>query len=304
MPPEGMQYADKTNYLTSSQLVRFVSAAARLGVKRVRLTGGEPLLRRDVVDIVRALRAIDTPLELNMTTNGSRLEQLAAPLRSAGLAGLNISLDSLDPERFNEVTRVAQYDRVRRGIDAAFRVGFRLKLNTVVLDGMTDDEILEFAQLAFDHDIDVRFLEFMPLCGTAWQRDLVYPIDRVREIVRQRFTLAELPRGDHPAQTFSLTGGKGRVGFIAPLTEPFCGACSRMRLTADGKIRPCLFSDYEVDVARLLRDEARDDALIEAIQSTVWRKPWGSEFNEQPFATGEAAEREVFGGPLIRGIGG
>lgn len=304
MPPEGLPYIDKSKYLTGGEIARFVRVAASLGVTHCRLTGGEPLLRADVVDIVRALKGIDSLQELSMTTNGSLLGRLAAPLRRAGLDRLNISLDSLDPERFEEVALVPQYQRVIDGIEAALAEGFPVKINVVAMKGMQNDEVFAFMRLAVDNDIDVRFLEFMPLCGSGWQADRVYPIADVRGLVRSRYALRELPRGDRPAQLFEVEGGRGRVGFIASLSEPFCGACSRIRLTADGRIRPCLFSHVEYAVADLLRRAASDAELAEAIRAAVWKKPWGSEFSAKPFEDGERTTRSTMDAPLIRGLGG
>jgi cyclic pyranopterin phosphate synthase len=304
MPPEGLPYLDKSKYLTAAEIARFVRVASALGVTHCRLTGGEPLLRRDVVDIVRMLKDIDTLHEVSMTTNGSLLPRLAGPLRHAGLDRLNISLDSLDPARFEEVTLVSQHDRVMDGIDAARAVGFPMKINVVAISGMRDDEVFDFVQLAIDHDTDVRFLEFMPLCGSGWEADRVYPIAAVRRLVASRYALHELPRGDRPAQLFSIEGGRGRVGFIASLSEPFCSDCSRMRLTADGRIRPCLFSDVEHPIAALLRGDADDNEVAAAIRAAVWKKPWGSEFSGTPFKKGESTKRRTTEAPLIRTLGG
>ncbi|MDH3216890.1 MAG: GTP 3',8-cyclase MoaA [Candidatus Krumholzibacteria bacterium] len=303
MPPEGVPLLAKSRYLSVDEITRFVSVIGRLGVTRVRLTGGEPLLRKEVVEIVDSLRRVDSVYELSMTTNGSMLASLATPLKKAGLDRLNISLDSLEPERFRRVTLYSQFGRVRSGIDAALAEGFPVKLNVVVLHGISTNEIIDFARMASDHNIEVRFLEFMPLCGTGWRPDLVYPIGRVREIIEQRFDLQELPRDDKPAQTFSIAGGGGKVGFIAPLSEPFCENCSRIRISADGRIRPCLFSDYEVSIGDLLRTHASEERLVAAIRYAVANKPRGSQFADEPFTSGRR-DSEVSMGPNIRSIGG
>lgn len=303
MPPDGLPHTDSEKYLSHDELERFVRLVAARGINRVKLTGGEPLIRKDIVDVVRLLKGIDGVDELSLTTNASRLPQLARPLRDAGLDRINISLDSLDKHRFAEITRVDQLDLVWAGIRETLRVGFPLKINVVVLDDMTQAEILDFADLAVEHDIDVRFLEFMPLCGSAWEGKRVYPIKDVRDTIRGRYELVERVRGDKPAQSFEIAGGRGRVGFIASLTEPFCADCSRMRLTADGKIRPCLFSNYELDVASALRNGS-DKEVNEVIECVVWNKPWGSDFMTDPFRVGEARERDAKTAPLIHNIGG
>ncbi len=302
MPPEGLPTLPRSHYLTTEEIVRFVRIVGELGVTRIRLTGGEPLLRADVVEIVGALKQVATVHDLSMTTNGSLLARLAESLRRAGLDRLNVSLDSLDADRFAEISRSPQYEKVRDGIEAALRVGFPLKLNVVVMKGMPDHEILAFVAMAVHHDIDVRFLEFMPLCGSGWEADRVYPIAGVRDIVRERFELTELERGDRPAQSFAIRGGRGRVGFIASLSEPFCGDCSRMRRTADGKIRPCLFSNDEFPVGHLLKTGAPSPEVVDAIRDAVWKKPWGSEFADNPFQGNGHVQATAH--PFIRNIGG
>lgn len=303
-PPDGFPLMQKTRFLTLDQIVRFVRIVGAVGVTRCRLTGGEPLLRPDIADIVRTLKRVDTLRELSITTNGSRLADLAVTLRDAGLDRLNISLDSIDPGRFRSVTLSTQYDRVRHGIESALAAGFPVKLNMVVLKGISESEIVEFVRLAVDGDMEVRFLEFMPLCGDGWEADLVYPIAGVRDIVRRHFELEPRRRGDRTAETFSIAGGRGRVGFIASLSEPFCDTCSRIRLTADGNVRPCLFSDYEVPVGRLLANGASDDAVLEAVRTAVANKPRGNQFVDEPFGMDEEGTRRFAAGPHIRTVGG
>jgi len=223
-------------------------------------------------------------------------------LRDAGLGRINISLDSLDPQRFSEISLHAKYEDVRAGIAAALDAGFPVKINVVVMAGIPDEEIYAFVDLAVSGSLDVRFLEFMPLCGTGWRPELVYPIGDVRELVASRFELQELPRGDRPAQSFRVAGGPGHVGFIAPLSEPFCENCSRIRISADGKLRPCLFSNYEVDLTEAVRNGTDDDLAL-ALRRAVWGKPRGSQFNETSFEQG-VLETTPETAPQIRGIGG
>lgn len=302
-PPDGFDVAPGSEYLTVDEVVRVVAILQRAGIERVRITGGEPLLRRDLVDVVRNLRGLGPALELSMTTNASRLAPVAAELREAGLDRINVSLDSLDPIRFEAVARADQYARVRDGIAAALDAGFPLKINVVVLRGMTDDEILAFAAMAVERRIEVRFLEFMPLCGGGWTDERVYPIGEVRDVIQRRYKLGELPRADRTAQSFVIAGTEGRVGFIGSLTEPFCARCSRMRISATGRIRPCLFSEYEVELKSRMRAGADDDEIDTVIRHAVANKPAGSEFAERPFEAGSAA-RAVRPGPSIRSVGG
>jgi cyclic pyranopterin phosphate synthase len=304
LPPEGLPALEKSNFLSVNDITRLVGVFGRLGVTRFRLTGGEPLLRTDIVQIVRSLKQVDGVRDLSITTNGSRLMELAHPLKAAGLDRLNISLDSLDADRFGDIAGTEQFGKVRAGIGLALRAGFPVKLNMVLLRGISIEEILQFVTLAVNHPLDVRFLEFMPLCGSGWNADLVYPVTEVFDIVRQHFHLQERPRNGDPAKTYSIAGGMGGVGFIAPLSEPFCDHCSRIRITADGKLRPCLFSDYEMAIGDLIKGEEPDDALIEAVRRAVWDKPRGSDFNHMPFRGETARSRSVSPGPFIRSIGG
>jgi len=301
MPPEGIAQMPKSDYLSLDQLEKVVRLTGDMGVTRYRLTGGEPLLRRDIVEVVERLSALDSVADLSITTNASRLAKLAAPLRAAGLDRVNVSLDSLDPERFAAITRRDYYQQVRDGIEAALDEGLPVKINVVVMAGLAESEIIDFVEMAVARSIEVRFLEFMPLCGTGWGAERVLPIDEVRSIVQKHYRLEELARLDRPAQTFTVDGGPGRVGFIAPLSEPFCESCSRIRISASGRIRPCLFSEVESDLAPLL--DTNDDTLAEAIRAAVWAKPAGSQFRDTPFRE-DAGENWTTQGALIRNIGG
>jgi len=293
-----------SQYLTKAEVLRFARVAGEMGIHRVRLTGGEPLLRKDILDIVSALKSVDTVRDLSITTNGSRLKKLLVPLKEAGLDRLNISLDSMDAERFKAVTLVNAYQEVMFSVQRALELGFPIKLNMVVLQGLTEDEIIRYVSLAKEYPLNVRFLEFMPLCGTGWRPDLVLPIQNVRAIVHEHFSLKPLPRGDNVAEEFSVGDGLGKVGFIASLTESFCNQCSRIRLSADGQIQSCLFSDKQVPIKQLLREGASDAALEDAIRYAASIKPKGNRFLEEPF-TGQEEDLEKYTDtPLIRMIGG
>ena len=305
MPAEGLPVLPWSQYLTSEEIIRFVRIIGRLGVTRIRLTGGEPLLREDIVEIVSSLKMIDTVHDLSITTNGSQLGHLARSLKEAGLDRINISLDSLNPERFKKVTLSDTFHEVRDATFLALRLGFPVKLNMVALRGLTPEEIVDFVRLACFYPLEVRFLEFMPLCGTGWKPDLVYPIEEVRQIVGEHFDLQEInPRGDQVAQTFEIRGGKGKVGFIASVTEPFCNQCSRIRLSSDGKIHPCLFSDRQVSVKELLREKAPDEKIMETIRFAVTIKPKGNQFSDHPFQFDQENNFEFQPVPMIRSIGG
>lgn len=302
-PAQGLPVLPPSHCLTREEIVRFVKVAARVGIRRVRLTGGEPLLRADLVEIVRDLKKIPDIRDVSITTNGSLLAPKLAALKEAGLNRINFSLDSLDPERFKKITLSDAYREVMEAAFQALKLGFEVKLNMVVLSDLTEEEVVRFVGLARDYPLEVRFLEFMPLCGEMWDADKVLPIAEVRRRVFAHFNLEELARGDDVAQTYRISGGKGKVGFIASLTESFCDQCSRMRLTADGRIRPCLFSEEEVSVKDLLRNQASDENLLEAMRRAAHLKPRGNQFREKPFQAGE----EVLAAaalPRIRQIGG
>lgn len=308
VPPDGYTPMGRPNYLDRTHITRLIRLSETVGIERVRLTGGEPLLRHDLVDIVRDIKQSTRLKDISITTNGSRLKPLLQPLKDAGLDRINISLDSLDPARFKAVTQVNAYQQVLEASHAAIAMGFPVKLNMVAMQGLTADEILRFVQMAYDHPIEVRFLEFMPLCGSGWVPDLVFPITRIREIIRERFFLEEEPdRGDQVAQTFRIAGGKGGVGLIASLTESFCGSCSRIRMTADGRIKPCLFSDVEVPLGHLLRENAPDERIIAALREAVRIKPAGNQFKDKPFTNQgpEAAAQGVASASVVmQGLGG
>ena len=312
MPPEGISFLPKSAHLSRDAIVRFARIACKNGVRHIRLTGGEPLLRPDIVSIVPALSAIPELDDLALTTNGARLAALAEPLKCAGLHRVNVSLDSMDPAHFQAITLSQAFPQVMDGIAAAIAAGLALKINVVVLKGMNDVEILSFAQFAFEHDVTVRFLEFMPLCGSAWRPELVYPVGKIRDLIASHFTLREEPRGHDAAQRFVLTDGvrEGRIGLIGALSEPFCDSCARIRLSSDGKIRPCLFSNVEFNIKALLDRDAPDEDIAEAIQDAVWRKPRGSKYATDVSSVESSTsylrvyEGEEHHNPLIHSIGG
>ena len=285
MPPQGIPWIPMGEILTYEEIVRVVETAAQMGIHQVRLTGGEPLVRKGLPDLVRGLAGIPGIEEISLTSNGILLDKLAQPLSAAGLKRVNISLDTLQADKYRRITRGGEIARVWQGIAAAEEAGLMpLKINTVVVNGVNDDEILSLARLSYDHPWHIRFIELMPMTDpTVW--DALFPPQRdryipVQEIVRRLESLglapAESPQGNGPAKTFKIPGARGTVGFIAPLGEHFCASCNRLRLTADGKLRPCLFSDLEVDVkAPLRRGEPLEDIFAQAIHL----KPKGHELN-------------------------
>jgi len=305
VPAGGFSLLPKSELLTLSEIVRFVRIISQMGVCRIRLTGGEPLLREDILGIVREIKELGTIRDLSVTTNGSLLNNMARPLKEAGLDRLNVSLDSLDPNRFQAITASGAYKNVREGILRALEEGLPVKLNMVVLRDLAEEEIIEFVRLAQYFPIQVRFLEFMPLCGTNWRMDQFVPIKEIRRIVENNFsTLPLSPENDAVASVYSLAHGKGSVGFIASVTESFCNRCSRIRLSSDGKIFPCLFSTVQVSVKDLLRRGASDEEISKAIQTAVRLKPAGNAFKEGFMGVEQSEIYKKNNAPLIRAIGG
>ncbi len=297
MPPEGIKPLPSKDYMTVDEMERFVRAAAAMGVWRVRLTGGEPLIRKDIVELVDRLGKVPGVEDISLTTNGERLPELVDDLKAAGLKRLNISLDSLDPVRFEKVTLSKSFDKVWDGIQKSLSAGLKVKLNAVVMNGMSEEEIDGFARLAFEQPVEVRFIEFMPLCGTGWKPELCLPIDVVRSRIAKNYRLLPLKRGSEVAEAYELVGGAGRIGFIASMTEPFCSTCSRIRLSATGKIQLCLFSPLTYNILPALRDGASHEELQEQIRRAVWKKP-----ASHPWVNGSTMTQENTA--MIRSIGG
>lgn len=273
----GAQYPE----LGTGEYLRLIKLFVDLGVTKVRLTGGEPLLRRGIVDLVRELAALRTPdgarLDLALTTNGHLLESLAGALKSAGLNRATVSMDAVDPAVFERITRVpGSYAAVLAGVRAARAAGLTpLKINCVLLRGFNDDQIEGFARFARDEDVVVRFIEFMPLEeGRLWTPEIVVPLREIVERIGKILPLKPLTPRDasETARRYTFADGVGEIGIIAPVTQPFCGACSRVRLTSDGKIRTCLFSQVEHDLYGRMRAGANDEELHAYILRTVQGK--------------------------------
>ena len=276
MPAEGLPWLDRAEVLRFEEIARVVRLLAGMGVSDVRLTGGEPLVRRELPALVAMLGAIDGVEDLALTTNGYLLERDADALVAAGIRRVNVSIDSLQRDRFFALTRRDALPRVLRGLDALARHPevHPIKVNAVALRGFTEQEALPFARFARSTAFQVRFIEFMPLdADRAWSRDAVLTGDELRAIIHAVHPLEELPREpSSTARVFRFRDGRGEVGFVSPVSEPFCADCNRIRLTAEGKLRTCLFSLHETDLRGPLRDGADDDELETIIRAAVWRK--------------------------------
>ena len=285
--PEEMEFYAREVLLTYEELQRLAGIFVRLGVDKIRLTGGEPLVRRDVTRLVDALTRLRGIRDLSLTTNGGRLEQFAQGLWDAGLRRINVSLDTLDAERFKELTRRPFFDAVLRGLEEAGRVGFHpIKVNAVAMRGYIDDELIPFAELARSRRFQVRFIEFMPLDGDGgWGRAQVLTAAEIVQTIHAVYPLERIsPAGSSdPATLYRFLDGGGEIGVIPTVSEPFCATCNRVRLTADGKLRYCLFANQETDLKGPMRAGASDEQIAWLIVDTVRQKWAGHLINQTGF---------------------
>jgi GTP 3',8-cyclase len=287
MPAEGLPWLERADLLTFEEIERLVRVLVPLGVHSVRLTGGEPLVRRELPKLVAMLSAIEGLEDLSLTTNGYLLERMAGDLVAAGLKRINVSLDSLSRDRFFAMTRRDSLAQVVAGLETLERfpeLG-TVKVNCVAMRGFTEEEVIPFAELARRKPYQVRFIEFMPLdADHAWSEDRVLTGAEVRGLIDAVFPLEPAPREPHAtARIWRFRDGRGEVGFINPVSEPFCADCDRIRLTAEGKLRTCLFSLHETDLREPLRSGAGDAALEDAIRDAVWRKELKHHVSEPGF---------------------
>ncbi len=288
MPQEAMEWQPKSEILSYEEIIRLTRVLVSLGINKLRVTGGEPMLRRDLETLIERLARIEGVEDLAMTTNAHFLRGRAQALKDAGLQRITISLDSLTPDRFSLLTGRNELDRVLDGIDAAIEAGLApIKINCVSMRGINDDQAIRFAGFAREKGVRVRFIEFMPLDnGKVWKREMVVPGEEVRQRIDAVYPL-ERVKSENLSETARrwrfADGAPGEIGFINPVTQPFCGHCSRIRLTADGMIRTCLFSTVEHNIKRLLRGGASDDDLIQFIVRTVEKKEDRHHINDPEF---------------------
>ena len=298
MPAEGLAWLPKSEILTFEELARLLGLFVRLGVRSVKVTGGEPTVRADLPELIRMLREVAPDVDLSLTTNGVLLDRLAAPLAEAGLDRVTVSLDSLLRHRFEEMTRRDALDRVLTGIRAAERAGLvPIKINCVVIGGTNEEEVVDFAGWSRAHGHPVRFIEYMPLDAEhAWERAKVVPSARILEAIDRVYPL--LPQGpDHePATSYRFAdGAPGGVGVIASVTQPFCDTCNRLRVTAEGQVRACLFALEETDLRGPIRAGASDEDLETLIRTNVWRKWSGHRINHPDFVQPERSMSAIGG---------
>jgi GTP 3',8-cyclase len=287
MPAEGLPWLERSEVLDFEEIERLARLFVSIGIGSIRLTGGEPLVRPRFPDLVTRLASIGGLTDLSLTTNGYLLERDGEALVEAGIRRVNVSIDSLQRDRFFQITRRDALPRVMRGLGAiaAYPQVAPVKVNAIAMRGFTEDEALRFAEFARSTSFQVRFIEFMPLDGDrAWTPDAVLSGEELRQMIHRVHPLEELPREPSAtARMFRFADGHGEIGFINPVSEPFCADCNRIRLTADGKLRTCLFSIHETDLRGPLRDGAGDDELEEMIRNAVWRKELKHRIGEPGF---------------------
>ncbi|QDT45103.1 Cyclic pyranopterin monophosphate synthase [Gimesia alba] len=288
MPSEDVQFVHRSKIMSFEEIVRFVRLVVPLGVNKIRLTGGEPLVRKDVPELVKMLAEIPGIQDIGITTNGILLPQYAQQLYDAGLRRINISLDALNAEKFKEITRRDDYEKVREGIKSAHAAGFDpVKINAVSIRNLTEEEIIPFGRLARETGAEIRFIEFMPLdADNQWEREKVLFAHEIQEILAQGIMpLIPEKQADKsaPASNFVFEDGVGRIGFISSISAPFCMSCNRFRLTADGKLRNCLFSLDETDIRALFRADTPDEQILKAVRESIAAKKEGHEINTARF---------------------
>jgi GTP 3',8-cyclase len=287
MPAEGLPWLEREEILSFEEIERLVRIMVSLGIEDVRLSGGEPLVRREFPHLVSMLSPIEGLHDLSLTTNGYLLERDAAALVDAGIQRVNVSIDSLARDRFFQITRRDSLPQVMRGLEAiaSHPEVHPVKVNAIAMRDFTEDEVLRFCDFARSTDYQVRFIEFMPLdADRAWTPDAVLTGAEIRALIEQTHTLVERPREPHAtARVFGFADSEGEIGFINPVSEPFCADCNRIRLTAEGELRTCLFSVHETDLKGPMRAGAGDDELEAIVRDAVWRKELKHHVNEPGF---------------------
>lgn len=292
MPAEGIDFRPQDELLADDELLLLVRVAAELGVRKIRLTGGEPTVRPNLVDLVRAIHATPGIEDIALTTNGLLLNRLAAPLAIAGLNRVNVSLDTLDAAKFAAITRGGRVDKVTAGIAAAEAAGLvPIKINAVVVRGFNEDDVVSLAALTLERPWDVRFIEMMPFStvGDFAEAGVVKSEETIAKVEAALGPLAPIDlSGDDPARTYRLPGAAGRLGFISTVSNPFCAKCGRLRLTADGRLRLCLLRDDEVDLLTPLRKGASYEEIKEVFRAGAFRRPFGHALAEQLYPQARA----------------
>jgi len=298
--PETVDFLPRAEILTYEEIARFVCIVARMGVDKLRVTGGEPLVRAELPRLIEKLTAVPGIRDIALTTNGMLLSAQASALKEAGLQRINISLDGLSEETFRRISRRKGLERVLDGIFAAQRAGFeKIRLNAVAIRGINEAEVVPLGRFARQHGMEMRFIEFMPLdAEDKWQSRQVLSGEEIREILEAEFGPLVPVECEDPSQTavnYEFADSIGRIGFISPVTQPFCHNCNRLRITAEGKIRNCLFSTYEWDVRGLLRNGASDEEIADAVCAAIQAKKRGHGIDSNEFVKPERAMYQIGG---------
>ena len=283
MPPEGVHLLEHNDILSYEEFIRLIRIFSKQGIRKIRLTGGEPLVRKGLTGFIRNLAALGGIDDISLTTNGTMLELMAAELKAAGLNRVNISLDTTDAAKFRQITRGGEVGATLRGIDAALRVGLTpVKINTVLTELLEPSDLAYFVELIQYQPVNVRFIEYMPIgeCSVGAGMDVQEVKRLVENLGYGALIPTAPPQGNGPARYYRLGGAKGTIGFVTPLSEHFCHHCNRLRLTADGKLKPCLLSDQEFDLKKALRAGATDEHLLELFNRTVEAKPEGHKLEQ------------------------
>jgi len=277
MPEEGVDFVPHNQILSYEEMLHLVELSVKAGIRKVRLTGGEPLVRKGFIPFLEKLSAIEDLKEISLTTNGVLLKEFASDIKRCGICRINVSLDSLDPQKFVRITGRDFFHRVLDGIEEAERLGFNpIKINVVAMRGINDDEILDFARLTLTNPYHVRFIEFMPIGkNNSWTSDRFISADEILDTIRKLGDLKTLEHNslDGPAKRYKLQGAKGEIGLIGAISNHFCDECNRLRLTAEGHLRGCLFSDKEIDIKTPLRQGQGEEDLLELVKLSIAKKP-------------------------------
>lgn len=299
MPEEGIGDLGHDHMLTLEQIARIVKIATAAGIANIRLTGGEPLVRKGIVDLVRQIRSNPQINEIAMTTNGVLFADMAYALKAAGLTRVNFSMDTMDDEKFHYITRLGRVASACGAIDSALSLGFApLKVNVVVMKGFNDGELLDFVRLAKELPLHVRFIEFMPIGDLPfYEEDRTMRVAEMRAVIESRYELTKqsLVHGNGPAKSFQIVGGKGSIGFISAMSDHFCARCNRLRLTSDGKLRPCLYSSQEINLKLAMDNEASDEMLLKLVRRAIEEKP-GRHHMESGWGADNARKMYQIGG--------
>jgi GTP 3',8-cyclase len=287
MPADNVEFMDRSNLLSFEEIQRVAQIVSRMGINRLRLTGGEPLMRKNLPVLIKMLNEVDGIDDIAMTTNAYFLKDQAQSLKDAGLKRLNVSLDALDPEKFRDVNRRDCLQSVLDGLDAARKVGFKsIKINAVAVRNFSESEIMGLIEMGRSEGFEIRFIEFMPLdSDKVWERDKVLFGHEIIDLIKENYELIPIDNSLEigPASEYNFADGKGKVGIITAVSNPFCDHCNRIRMTADGKLRTCLFSTNETDLKKLIRSGATDENIVDALNQAVLMKEPGHKINLDDF---------------------